>query len=339
MTESTTPGGDDALAPEKTDDGIASTKAATGKKPTPLPLVMLRLGIFGFGCVYILLICALHSSLLSQIVLIPFPAKEHEFTEGAVAGGVKATEEYFKASDGSTLHGWYFKTPGAKRTVVFHHGNAGNIAYRIAAADGLVKGGTSVFVYDYRGYGKSTGKSIIATIVPDGLAAWEHVTKKLGVDPQTLVNYGESIGTGVACQVAQQRPSAGLILQSPIGSLPLMGHKHFNFVQCIPLLAAVPDFLFPDPKLDNIEAVKNIHVPLLIVHGKLDTTAPFEHAELIYASANEPKKLVPLPNGHHNDVGHDEKLFTDSISAFLQAPQTTASAAKSSSPSNPTQHQ
>jgi pimeloyl-ACP methyl ester carboxylesterase len=322
-------------------DSTSPAAATIVKKKTRWTLhgTLMLIG-FGMALTYGILLAALHSSLYDSVVLIPFKATQPEYSaaNGIVEAGIKAQEAQFPSADGSILHGWYFHKPGAPLTVIFHHGNAGNISHRLYIAELLLRGGNSVFLYDYRGYGKSTGVPKIAGLTPDALAAYDYLTTKLGVDPKTVVNYGESIGTGVACNVAADRPSAGLILQSSIGSLPLMGHKHFGIIKgCIPLLVLVPDFLMPSPHLDNVERIKGVHVPVIMIHGLKDTTAPVEHARMVFANAHEPKKFVELAHGTHNDVTEDSKLFGSSIETFFA--QTAKSlkpnqSAKSSEPSS-----
>jgi uncharacterized protein len=317
------------------EESVLTSKSIKKQKRYSLPGI---LGLFLFaGCLlYGIVIAILHSDFYDKVVLVPFPAEQPEYKTGAVAAGVKGQDQFFKAEDGSLLHGWYFNKPGNRLTVIFHHGNAANITYRLYIAEYLLNSGINVFLYDYRGYGKSSGVPRVAYLVPDGTTAFDHLTKTLHVDPKTVINYGESIGTGVACQVAAQRPSAGLILQSAIGSLPMMAHKHFDVVRggngllkycAIPLLVLVPDFLLPDPKLNNVEQIKLVHAPVIIIHGMKDATAPYEHAQIVFANANEPKKFVALPHGSHNDVAEDSQLFKSSVEEFFATTaQATASA-------------
>lgn len=305
---------------EKPEIDAANSPEKKTKKRYTITGMLLLLIFAGFVAYVGLIGVLLHSDFFDDIVLRPFPPKEHAYADPMTPDlRIKGVDHYFKAVDGSVLHGWYFKKPGATRVVLFHHGNAGNINYRLCAADCLLRNDVSVFLYDYRQYGKSTGKKTVAGLVPDGLAAYDYLTGQLGVDPQWIVNYGESIGTGVATSISTQRPSCGLILQSAIGSLPMMGHQHMNFVKGVPLLVLVPDVFFPDPRFNNVEQIKDVHVPLLMVHGLSDNIAPYHHSELVFANANQPKTLVALPGCGHNDISGGSKEYVQALADFFKS--------------------
>mgnify|MGYP003385024010 CR=1 FL=1 len=222
-------------------------------------------------------------------------------------------EEYFFASQsGQKLHGWLFRTPGSNRVILVHHGNAGNILHRLFIAKHCILTGSSVFIYDYRGYGKSEGSVALANLSEDGLSAYDFLAKQLKFSH--IVNYGESIGSGVACLVSTQRPCDGVILQSGICSLPSVAKDGVFF------LKMYPDSIYPQPHFENLHLVKELHKPLLVVHGMRDTMVPPRHSEKLFAAAAEPKQFVKLPACGHNDVGDkDEALFDKSLQDFINS--------------------
>lgn len=127
-----------------------------------------------------------------------------------------------------------------------------------------------------------------------------------------IIVYGESIGSAVTCNIASKRLVEAVILQSGIASLPSAA-KHLFVV-----LNLYPDFVFPEPHLDNVKLVETLKVPILILHGKKDHTVAFENADTLYARANEPKKLVFLDDCGHNDMGvQNTGLFFGSIKDFI----------------------
>ena len=127
-----------------------------------------------------------------------------------------------------------------------------------------------------------------------------------------IITYGESIGTGVACEVAKQRECSAVVLQSPFSSLPLEAQES------IPILFLYPVFLFPGPKFDNVSFVKQPHPPLLIIHGELDKRIHVSHAQKLFKEAVDPKALVTLPNAGHNNVGGvDAELYTEALTKFF----------------------
>lgn len=210
--------------------------------------------------------------------------------------GVPREDCYFTAVDGSRLHGWFFDTPNAKKTILFSHGNTGNLTGRLNLVDLLIQAGAAVLIYDYRGYGRSQGSSTVRSICEDGVIAFDYLTKR-NIQPSNIVLYGESLGTAVACEIAAERPCSAVILQSGFASLKKIGQE------TMPITKIYPQMLFPKPLLDAAErmaARKNY--PLLVIHGHKDQVVPFAHAEEIFAKASEPKRFVQLPECAHSDI-------------------------------------
>jgi uncharacterized protein len=206
------------------------------------------------------------------------------------------TEVSIKVPNGESLSGWYFKIPGAKKTVMVSHGNAGNIQHRLELCPLLLSTGCSVLLYDYAGYGKSTGSPSLPKVCADALAAFDYLTNDQHIHASDVIIYGESIGCGVTSELSMKRRAGAIILQSPFTSLPACGADK------LPFLRLYPDWIFPAPHLDNLEIMKNAHPPLLIIHGKKDSILPYQYSERIMAEAVEPKTLVLLPDAGHNDV-------------------------------------
>lgn len=175
--------------------------------------------------------------------------------------------------------------------------NAGNNAHRLYLAEALIKAKVNVLLYDYRGYGLSTGKSSLRGILEDGDAAYDYVRNKLHYAPSQIIIYGESIGTAVSCHVAAEHDCAGLILQSPIKSLPSAAKFVFVFMRMY------PDFVFPEPQLDNLKLISQIKCPKLIMHGLKDQIVNSENSKILYDAAQDPKTLALLPECGHNDMG------------------------------------
>lgn len=219
---------------------------------------------------------------------------------------------YFKTPAGERLHGMYLAYPGAKKVVLVCHGNAGNIAHRIVLAAALLVCKVNVFLFDYEGYGSSDGSPSLKGIVTDGVAAYDYLHQTRHVDPTDIVVYGESLGSGVATQVAQQRPVAGIIIQSGFSSLVSAGKDHLFF------LRAYPDRWFPE-NLDNVAAMQKPHPPLLIIHGKEDNVLAFHNAQDLYAQACQPKQLVAIDKMGHYVERIDRKEYAEPVTKFLQS--------------------
>lgn len=212
-------------------------------------------------------------------------------TEGLVYEDV-----WFSASDGVKLHGWLVPAPGARVTLVWFHGNAGNIGDRvhnIGYLHRLLR--ANVFIFDYRGYGQSDGSrsdlSEEATY-RDGQGALAYVRARSDAAGTRLVYFGRSLGAAVAVELARAHPPAGLILETAFTTLKDVARVHYPFV---PLW-------FLQTKYESLRKIPEIRVPLLILHGDRDEVVPLEQAERLYAAANEPKRLYIIRGAHHNDT-------------------------------------
>ncbi len=252
------------------------------------------------------------SVLAPKVLLFPMPpGAEYQYT---TMDGIPVKEVFFTNSAGNKLHGFYWKAPGgAKKTVLFMHGNAGNIGHRLLLAKAIKDAGASIFLFDYRGYGKSEGKSGVAEIIDDSKCAYDYLENELKVAPKDIVLYGESIGGAVACALAKDHKSGGLILDSTFTSLLRIAKKK------IWVYNMYPDFLESSPSLNNIEYLSHDHPPLLIIHGQLDEILPLSEAQANFQAATEPKKFVPLPGSTHNNKGADGPLYLKTLKDFLSS--------------------
>lgn len=206
------------------------------------------------------------------------------------------TEVTFKAPDGESLHGWYFNHPGSRNTIILSHGNAGNLEGRLVLCPILLQSGSSVFLYDYEGFGKSTGHPTVLKVCDDAVSAFDYVVDQLHVEPAHVVLYGESIGTGITSELSTRRKPGAIILQSPFTSLPDVAADHLFF------LKLYPHWVYPEPRLSNIDIMSRPHAPLLIIHGKKDSLLSYHYSERIMNSAVDRKTLLLLPHAGHADI-------------------------------------
>lgn len=209
--------------------------------------------------------------------------------------GITGTDEFFNSTDGRhKLHGWFFRLPGAKRTVLISHGLGGNITTRTDVVALILESGASAFIYDYQGYGRSEGDASLTTICDDGLAAYSFLYSKMKVAPENIIVMGESLGTGVTCNLASRVPVARIILQSPFSCLLA------RCAEAVPLLRIYPSWFYPQSGLDNASILSHLHIPVLIVHGVDDLIIPVHHARDLFAAALQPKRLVLVPSARHS---------------------------------------
>lgn len=194
--------------------------------------------------------------------------------------------------DGLTITSWYSPARSKdKLTVVFFQGNAGHLGYRNYKVRPWLDAGYGVLMVGYRGFG-NPGSPSEQGLYMDGRAALDALNKK-GVPDPAIVLYGESLGTGVATQMATERHAAALILESPYTSVPDVGADRYPMV---------PVHLLLRDKYDSLSKIKNVHMPLLVLHGELDQVVPTKFGRQLFEAANEPKQVVYVPDAGHNDV-------------------------------------
>ena len=261
-------------------------------------------------CTYIFFCPPILTRFHGSFLLFPMPPGEEYKCE--MVNNIKRDEVFFENDKGNKLNGWFFqaKDPNAP-VILFNHGNAGNIGHRLMLVKWLMDAGASVFLYDYREYGKSEGKKDLAGVISDARAAYNYLTETRKIPPQRIIAYGESIGGGPACSLAAAVPVGGLILDSSFTSLLHVGKKKVQFFNIY------FDFMKPEPPFENIETIRNSHLPVMIVHGAKDEVIPLSEAKENFAAANEPKTFLLLPESTHNWKEPDANAYIEGVHKFL----------------------
>jgi uncharacterized protein len=209
------------------------------------------------------------------------------------------------------LHGWWWDAGEETPTVLFFHGNAGNIAGRLGTAEMMVRRGISTFHLDYRGYGRSRGEPSEAGVRRDAEAALAWLAGVRGGEERIVV-HGRSLGGAVAAGLALNRNVAGVVLESTFTSLEEMGAEVYPFL---------PAFLFRRlrGRFDALGAVSRLRTPVLVVHGTADDLIPFRMGEALHERASEPKTFYPVAGAGHNDlpmVGGE--AYAEQVAAFVR---------------------
>jgi fermentation-respiration switch protein FrsA (DUF1100 family) len=235
-----------------------------------------------------------------------------EVLEPASVGVTRVELVTFPTSDGLRLHGWFFPAPPspARFTIVVFNGNAGNRSYRAPLATALQERGHAVLLFDYRGYGGNPGTPTESGLKEDARAARAFIIGRPDVDPERVVYFGESLGTGVAVTLAAEHPPAALVLRSPFMSMVDVGRMHYPIVPVRWLLR---------DRYDSGERIARIRSPLLVIAGDRDGVIPLEQSRRLYDAAPSPKKLLIVPGADHNDaalLAGDEMIAA--VVAFLE---------------------
>jgi len=265
-------------------------------------LAWLCLNVRNFAVAYLVVVGV---AMFLEESLIFFPSR---YPEGDWSpAGIPIEDAWFEAPDGTKLHGWYVPRKDAKATVLFSHGNGGNITHRIDLLRALHKQvGVSVLMFDYRGYGRSGGKPNEAGILADARAARAWLAKREGIAEHDIVMMGESLGGAVAVDLAARDGARGLVLQSTFSSLPDVAACHYAW---LPVRWAMRT------RLDSCSKIGDYHGPLLQSHGDADTIVPFACGRRLFDAANEPKQFVVIRDRDHNDPLPGD--YFDALAAFL----------------------
>jgi len=206
--------------------------------------------------------------------------------------------------DGETLHGWWIPAADSSRaTLLFFHGNAGNISGRLESVQQFRQLGLDVLIVDYRGYGQSTGAPSEEGIYKDAGACWRYLTEARGIAPEDIVIFGRSMGGGPATWLAQRQSPGAVILESVFTSVPDIGAHHYSF---LPVRALATN------QFDNESRVADIDAPTLHIHSRADRVVPFTLGRQVYEAASEPKQFLEIQGGHNDGflVSEDEYLRT-----------------------------
>lgn len=242
--------------------------------------------------------------------LIFFPARYPAGVWDPAVFGPNVREVTFGAADGTGLHGWWFEASRGGPVVLWSHGNAGNLTGRAPHAQVLVDEGLSVFLFDYRGYGRSEGSPDEHGIYADTEAAYAYLTEEIGIEPGRIVLLGRSLGSAPTARLATLVPHAGVVLVSPIPSARRMARRMF---------AGVPLDWFARSRFPVVEWVSQRDEPLLVIHGDRDGVVPLGFGREVFESAAEPKQFVELPGAGHNDIlqvsGRD---YIEPLVAFVE---------------------
>ncbi len=227
-----------------------------------------------------------------KILFIPTP----DVTTDPAALGLEFTEHWITTSDNERLHSWYVPASNARYTFLFFHGNTGNLSTRMDTIQIFNQLGINLFIIDYRGYGKSTGTPSEEGTYLDGDACWHYLVQELKATPETIVIFGRSLGGGIATEIATRYDSAGLILESTFSSMPAVAKDVYPLI---------PVKLIIHTRYANIDKLRDINCPLLVIHSTEDEYIGFHHGQALFNAynprANQGQKHFVAIAGAHND--------------------------------------
>jgi len=234
-----------------------------------------------------------------------YPTKEIEYLPKEA--GLDYEDILFKIRDNVELNGWFVPAPNARCTILFCHGNAGNISHRIEKIRFFHDLGCNVFIFDYRGYGKSKGRPSENGVYSDVQAAYDYLLSR-GIKPEQIIGYGESIGSASIIDLASKNKVAALIIDSGFTNAKDMIKKIYPFL---------PYWIFAS-RWESLEKIKSMTVPKLIIHSVNDEIVPYKLGKKLYDAAREPKEFLEVHGGHNSCFFESEAAYKEKVSGFIK---------------------
>lgn len=222
---------------------------------------------------------------------IYFPQSHFDFSPEEFR--LQYKEAHFHTEDDNQLHGWFFPSEKDGPVILHFHGNAGNISHRLDLVQPFLRKGLSVFLVDYRGFGKSSGRPSEPGLYKDGLAAWSYLVEKERIAPERIILHGHSIGAAIAIEVALQKKVRSLVIESAFTSTKDMAKTMALFALFSPVFPA---------HYNNLEKIPRVSAPKLVIHGERDEIVPFAMGQKLFEAAASPKSFYPVKDAGHNDV-------------------------------------
>jgi uncharacterized protein len=220
-----------------------------------------------------------------------------------------------QATDGTTLIAWWMPAEPGKSTLLYFHGNAAALLNRLPRIERFSAAGYGVFMPAYRGYSGSEGSPSEAALIDDAVMVYDALRER-GVSEHNIVLYGESLGTGVAIQLAGRRKVAGIVLDAPYTSLPDVAQLAYPFM---------PVQSFMTERFDSRRHIQKLDVPVLMMHGTEDQVIPISFGRELFSAANAPKRFEAIEGAAHSNIydfgafAHLDKFLKDLSGASVDA--------------------
>lgn len=233
-----------------------------------------------------------------------FPSRYIEATPKAL--GLVYEDVFFMNNDQNKLHGWYVQGQKENGTLLFFHGNAGNISNRLEKIKMFHDAGLNVFIFDYRGYGQSEGVPSEKGLYEDAIAAYDYLVGTRKTADAKIVLYGASLGGAVAIDLITKRSASSIIVDSSFSNAADVARKIYPFI---------PSFLLK-AKFDSLSKIRSVSAPKLFIHSKDDEIIPISLGEKLFDAAPPPKAFYTVSGGHNDSHLSDAHKFMSAIQEF-----------------------
>ncbi len=233
-----------------------------------------------------------------------FPLQKIEVTPQDI--GLEYEEVFITTADRVRISGWYIPSRSPRATVLFSHGNGGNISHRLEKIRIFNDLDVNVFIFDYRGYGMSKGSPSENGLYLDAEAAYRYLLNEKNIPPERIIGYGESLGGAVVIDLASRHALGGIIVEGSFPSIRDMARRYFPFI---------PGFVYKS-SFDSSRKIKDVTVPKLHLHSMNDEIVPFALGKKLFDHAPEPKEFAALQGGHNDSFLVSRDLFIEKIDSF-----------------------
>jgi len=241
-----------------------------------------------------------------QSKLVYFPSKDVDANPKMVALAYESI--IFEGNDKTKLHAWYIPKEDADTTLLFFHGNGGNISHRLDSIKIFNSLGMNVFIFDYRGYGNSEGSANEQNTYDDARSAWDYLLKNKGIKAENIIIFGRSLGGAIAANLGSTLKPKGIILESTFTTVKEFASEAYPFVP-----EALIHFNYETTKY-----LKEINYPVLVIHSENDNIIPFKYGEALFKNANEPKTFVKIRGDHNRGFLQSRDIYVAALKKFLQ---------------------
>ncbi len=264
-------------------------------------LIIILVSGYGLACL---------GAYLMQSRLVFFPDSEDAGNPGDV--NLPFEDIVFAGANGRSLHGWFIPAADARYTLLYCHGNAGNITHRLESIQQLNRLGLSILIFDYGGYGRSSGRPTEQSVCADAAGAWNYLTDHQNLSSKDIILFGRSLGAAVAINLATEVEPIGIIVESAFTSLPELGARIYPWLP-IKFLARY--------RFNNMDKIRDIRVPKLFVHSLEDEVVPYGMGKRLYNRAGRPKTFVRIRGSHNEGFLEPGSNYEKDIREFIDSLQ------------------
>ncbi len=245
---------------------------------------------------------------LNQSGFVYFPSSDISAVPSDA--GVYYEDINIVTSDGERINAWYVPAPSSRGTVLFCHGNAGNISHRLDSVLILNSLGLDVLIFDYRGYGLSSGKPTEEGTRLDALAAYGYLVSEKKIAPERIIIFGRSLGGAVAARVALEKPAAALIIESSFTSINDLGAE---------LYPLIPIRLLSRFGYNTRDYLSKVRIPVLVIHSPDDDVIPFSHGKKLYESAGKKGRFLEISGPHNRGFIISGEIYKEGLDNFMSS--------------------